>query len=191
MTREEIKKIIDGITDEQLGKILDINSADIGKAKKDYETVKAENEALKGDKKSLEDKITELSEKSESAEDYKKQLEDLKQEIADKEKADKEAKEAQEKADGIKNRFEAVIGDKQFSHEAIKEAYHKKFGEALESKDFEGKSDADIFHELTKDDSTAFSGVQSFKLEGGTSKGIGTEIDDAQARAIMGLPPLK
>ena len=57
MTREEIKKIVEGITDEQLKAILDINSADIGKAKKDYDTIKSENDTLKADKKSLEDKI--------------------------------------------------------------------------------------------------------------------------------------
>lgn len=34
MTREEIKKIVEGITDEQLKQILDINSADIGKARR-------------------------------------------------------------------------------------------------------------------------------------------------------------
>ena len=34
MTREDLKRIIEGITDEQLKSILDINTTDIGKAKK-------------------------------------------------------------------------------------------------------------------------------------------------------------
>ena len=63
MTREELKKIVEGITDEQLKSILDINTADIGKAKKDYDTIKSENETLKTDKKSMNEKITELTEK--------------------------------------------------------------------------------------------------------------------------------
>lgn len=33
MTRDQVRNIISGITDEQLQQILDINSADIGKAK--------------------------------------------------------------------------------------------------------------------------------------------------------------
>ena len=139
----------------------------------------------------MEGKVTALTEASGDAEKVKKELDDLKATI----EAEKEAAEAEriakEKADGIANRFEAVIGEKKFSHEAIKEAYQRKFGEALENKDFQGKSDADIFHELTKDDAAAFEGVTAFKLEGGTNKGIGTELDDAQARAVMGLPPLK
>lgn len=39
MTRDQLRQIIDGITDEQVKSILDINSADIGNAKKPGETV--------------------------------------------------------------------------------------------------------------------------------------------------------
>ena len=34
MTRDQLRQIIEGITDEQIKSILDINSADIGNAKK-------------------------------------------------------------------------------------------------------------------------------------------------------------
>ena len=50
MTRDELKKIIEGITDEQIKLILDINSTNTGKAKGDYDTIKSENETLKGHK---------------------------------------------------------------------------------------------------------------------------------------------
>lgn len=141
--------------------------------------------------KTLQEKITELGEKANTADDYKRQFEDLKTEIKRKEEKEAADRIAKEKADAVANRFAAVLGEKKFNHEAIKADYLKKFGEALENKDFEGKSDSEIFHELTKDDGAAFEGVTAFKLEGGTNKGIGTEIDDAQTRAVMGLPPLK
>ena len=48
MKREELKNIIPDITDEQMGKILDINSADIGKAKGDYDKVKADLDKANG-----------------------------------------------------------------------------------------------------------------------------------------------
>ena len=38
MTRDDLRGIIEGITDEQLKQILDIHSADIGKAKSGAET---------------------------------------------------------------------------------------------------------------------------------------------------------
>ena len=50
------------------------------------------------------------------------------------------------------------------------------------------KGDVDIFHALTKDDATAFTGVTAVKLAGGTPQGLGSNYDDATARAVMGLP---
>ena len=68
--------------------------------------------------------------------------------------------------------------DKKFSHDAIREAYLKKFGEALESKDFEGQSDEQIIHTLTKDDATAFTGVTAVKLAGGRPSGTSGKTRD-------------
>ena len=61
------------------------------------------------------------------------------------------------------------------SHDAIKADYLKKFAEALESEEYKGKGDVDIFHALTKDDATAFTGVTAVKLAGGTPQGNGTK----------------
>ena len=36
MKREDVTKIFEGATDEQINALLDVNSADIGKAKADY-----------------------------------------------------------------------------------------------------------------------------------------------------------
>ena len=80
-----------------------------------------------------------------------------------------------EKNEKIESRFAAVLGDKKFSHDAVRADYLKKFGEALESKDYEGKSDADILHALTKDDSSAFVGVNVVKLPGGNYAGAGSK----------------
>lgn len=125
-----------------------------------------------------------------NAADWEKKFNDLSAEIAEKEKQAKLEREAKEKADMIENRFNAVVGERKFTHEAIKADYLHKFGEALDNKDFTGKSDADIFHELTKDDKTAFEGVTTVQLAGGTNKGMGENIDEAHIRSVMGLPPL-
>ena len=44
MKREDIKKFFPDATEEQLKGLLDINTADIGRAKGDLETVRAELE---------------------------------------------------------------------------------------------------------------------------------------------------
>ena len=47
MKREDVKKIIEGITDEQLKAILDLNGADINKTKGEYDTLKGEFDTAK------------------------------------------------------------------------------------------------------------------------------------------------
>lgn len=186
---EEILKQLFG--ESVTGDVLKQFNTELGKkfvAKSDHNAKLEEIKTLKADKETLEGKITELTEKSNTADEYKQQLEDLQKQIKDEKDKAEADRLAKEKLQSIENRFNAAVGEKKFSHEAIQADYLKKFGEAIESKDFEGKSDADIFHELTKDDGAAFEGVTAFKLEGGANKGFGSEIDDAKVRAVMGLP---
>lgn len=160
-------------------------NAELGKkfvAKTDYNTKLDEIKTLKADKADLEGKITTLTQDSKNAEDYKTKFENLKKEIDDKNAAAEADRIAKEKADGIANRFNAVVGDKKFTHDAIRADYLKKFGEALENKDFEGKSDADVLYALTKDDAAAFEGVTTVKLEGGK---LVNESNDKRTDTLM------
>ena len=122
--------------------------------------------------------------------------------------AENVAKEKQAEADrilaeknaDIEKRFNECVGDKKFSHDAIKASYLKKFADALESEEYKGKGDADIFHALTKDDATAFTGVTAVRLQGGRPMGTKTygsreeimQIKDATERqnAIRNNPDL-
>lgn len=159
MTREELKKIIEGITDEQLKSILDINSTDIGKAKGDYNTLKAENDTLKSDKKSLEEKITELSKKSNTADDYKKQLDDLKEEI--KRKEDEEKEKAEDAA--LTEAITAVFGDKKFTSDYVKNGLIADMKAEIAKLENKGKGYSDIFESLTKDKPGIFENPNQLK----------------------------
>lgn len=167
MKREEIKAIFPDATDEQLKAVMDLNGTDVEKEKGKRTDV--ENQLNERNKafETLTKEFNTLKENNATAEDFKAKFEALKNEIKEKEEKAEADRLAREKAEGIANRFNTVSGEKVWNHEAIKADYLKKFSEALESKDFEGKSDSDIFHELTKDDATAFKGVTAFKLEGG------------------------
>lgn len=169
MKREDIAKIFEGATDEQINRVLNINSSDIGKAKADYENLKQELITTKQSLTDMKGELQTLKDNNANAADWEKKFNDLSAEIAEKERQAKADREAKEKADMIENRFNAVVGDRKFTHEAIKADYLHKFGEALDNKDFTGKSDADIFHELVKDDKTAFEGVTAIDLRGGNS----------------------
>lgn len=191
MKREEIKAIFADATDEQLKAVMDINGADVERVKSKVTALEAELSEKKEDITRLNTEFETLKAANASGEDWKAKFEALQAENEAKEKRAEAERILKEKEDNITSRFDTVLGDKKFNHEAIKADYLKKFGEALENKDFEGKSDADIFHELTKDDATAFKGVTAFRLEGGATRNVGNETDEAKARAVMGLPPLK
>ena len=175
---------------------------DLGVEKEVAEKIFAErSKEIEVDKAKREKLETELKEKTESLESLTTEIETLKTSgknadeiqakldalIAERE-AEKKQAEAdrilKEKNDNISNRFNAVLGEKKFSHDAIRDAYLKKFGDALENKDCEGKSDADIFHELTKDDATAFTGVTAVKLAGGRPQGTGKYSSKEDIMAI-------
>lgn len=58
MTREQVKSIFPEVTDEQLAKILDINTSDIGKAKADFDSV---NEAKKALEQQIKDRDKDIA----------------------------------------------------------------------------------------------------------------------------------
>lgn len=60
MKREDIKKIFPDATEEQLKGLLDINTADIGRAKGELETVKADLEKANGTLREYETTIADL-----------------------------------------------------------------------------------------------------------------------------------
>ena len=166
---------------------------DLGVEKEVAEKIFAErSKEIEADKAKREKLETELKEKKESLDNLSKEFEDLKSSNASAEEyktkyealvADNEAKAKQaeadrilvEKTENINKRFEAVVGEKKFSHNAIKADYLKKFGEALELEENKSLSDEQVFHNLIKDDATAFTGVTAIKLQGGTPQGNGTK----------------
>lgn len=166
---------------------------DLGVEKEVAEKIFAErSKEIEADKAKREKLETELKESKESLDNLSKEFEDLKANNASAEEykskyeaviAENEAKAKQaeadrilaEKTENINKRFEAVVGEKIFSHNAIKADYLKKFGEAIELEDNKSLSDEQIFHNLIKDDATAFTGVTAVKLQGGTPLGNGTK----------------
>lgn len=148
---------------------------------KEIEADKARREKLETELKESKESLDKLSKEFDdlktinaSAEEYKTKYEAIVAENAAKEKQAEADRIAKEKSENIDKRFDAVVGEKKFNHDAIRSDYRKKFETALANKDNEGKSDEAIFHELIKDDATAFVGVTAVKLAGGTNKGIQT-----------------
>ena len=173
MKREEIKAIFADATDEQLKAVMDLNGADVEKAKSKVTALEAELKEKKEDFDKLNTELTALKDAGATADEWKSKYEAIVAENEAKEKQAEADRILAEKKESINKRFEAVLGDKKFNHDAIRESYLKKFGDAIEGKEYEGQSDADILHALTKDDATAFTGVTAVKLAGGRPTGTG------------------
>ena len=189
MNREFLKNI-EGLTDEAIEKIMAENGKDIQKAQGSLESVKGELKTAKETVTTLTGELQALKDNNATAKDWKAKFETLQADISEKEQAAKEEKEKAEHEANILSRYNAVCTDKdgkplEWSHEAIKDSYLQKFTDALADEANTGKSDADIFHALTKDDGAAFKGVQAEVTLKGASPLDG--IDDAQARSIMGI----
>ena len=151
MKREDIKKIFPDATEEQLKGLLDINTADIGKAKGELEAVKADLEKANGTLKEYETTIADMKKSAEGNEDFKKKFEELEQRIADeKAEAEKKAKEEAEEAE-YSNRFKTVVGEQKWRDALTEKAVYAEFKTALQDEANKGKGDKDILETLTKD----------------------------------------
>lgn len=140
MKRDDIKKEFPEATDEQINRLLDINSADIGKARGNAAKVQEDLDAALAT-------ISELKANTEDSEKLKQRIAEFEQAEADRKEAEKKAAERAE----LEERFGAVSGEKKYIHDMVREGVLNDFGKALLDKANRGKSDAEIFDALTKD----------------------------------------
>ena len=167
----------DAVTDDAMKQF----NAELGKkfvAKADFNAKVEEVKTLKGEKKNLEDEVARLNENANGNEDVKKELEALKAKIdADAKQAEAE-RISREKAESDERLFNEAVGEKKFSHDAIKSHYFNLFRQDLAKEENKGKSAVDILHNLTKDDKNAFEGVTAVKLAGGRPSGTSGKTRD-------------
>lgn len=191
MKREDIKKFFPDATEEQLKGLLDINTADIGKAKGELEAVKADLEKANGTLREYETTIADMKKSAEGNEDFKKKFEELEQRIADeKAEAERKAKEEAEEAE-YSNRFKTVVGEQKWRDALTEKAVYAEFKTALQDETNKGKGDKDILAALTQDKEYFAKDparVPAFSRGTGFAGG---EVDDAAVRAAMGLSPKK
>ena len=173
----------DAVTDDAMKQF----NAELGKkfvAKADFNAKVDEVKTLKGEKKTLEDEVTRLNENANGNEDVKKELEALKAKIdADAKQAEAE-RISREKAESDERLFNEAVGEKKFSHDAVKSHYFNLFRQDLAKEENKGKSAVDILHNLTKDDATAFTGVTAVKLQGGRPQGRVSNSNGSRAAEL-------
>lgn len=184
MKREDISKIFEGATDAQISALLDINSRDIGRAKADGEKLQTELTAAQDALKKANDTITQLEAHKGDVEKLQSEIDRYRQADADRAEAERQAAARAE----LEERFNAVTGDRKFIHEFVRKGVMEDFGKALADRANRGKSDAEVFSALTKDQN--YFASQNPAAENMAQFGNVNPDNSVMAavRAAMGLP---
>ncbi len=184
MTRDDVRKTFPEATDEQVKAIMDLHGADIERTKGAAGADAAKLTALQNELNEAKTTIGTLEAAKADADKLQAEIDRYKQAEAQRQEAEKAA---QARA-ALESRFNAVVGDRKFVHDFVRQGVLGEFEKALADKANEGKGDAAIFDGLTRDKDYFASMNPGGKPDMG---GIGGVSSDDDARAIMGLPPKK
>ncbi len=185
MTRDDLRGIVEGITDEQLKKILDINSSDIGRAKLGSEKLATELEDANQRIADMEKEAELLREGQGEAEEMKKRVEEL-QKVLDQKAIDDQSRE---KSAELEGRFSEAVGNARFLNDYTRKGVFDLFCAAVEAEENEGVSDQEIFSKLTKGTEKIFSEETEVPSVVASTSGFGSDLSQSDIREIMGLEP--
>ena len=184
MTRDELRQIIEGISDEQLKSILDINSADIGKAKSGNESLVAQLDEAKATISGFEEQIAALRESLGEAEKQREEFEALKKSVLEREASDLAKKQEEE----LKVRFTTAAEDARFLNEYTQNGIFREFCSALAQPLNQGKTDAEVYEEIIAGKGNLFiPNDAEIPSVVSVSGGLPKDFDDGDIREIMGL----
>lgn len=158
------------------------NYVSLEKHNKALGDIKTANDTIK----SLTDEVQNLKDSNASAEDWKKKFEDLTADI--KKKEDDAKAEAEDKA--LTDAIVSVFGDKNFTSDYVRNGIIADMKTEIAKPENKGKGYGEIFEGLTKDKEGIFTNPNPPGDMTGMKNGE-IDITDNQARAVMGLPPLK
>jgi hypothetical protein len=151
MKREDITKLFEGATDDQIKALLDINSADITKA---LGKQSGEITTLQAKATDLEGQLTTANTTIATLEAAKGDAAALEAELGRYKQAETERKQAETAAQlraAVEARFDAVVGDRKFLHDFVRKGVLDEFERALADNANAGRGDRDLFDALTKD----------------------------------------
>lgn len=141
---------------EFIDAVMKQNGEDINAAKAGLVDAQAKQTELEQANAKLTEQITQLAQAADDAEALKTKLAEAEQSLADAQAA----ANARVYEDNMQARFTAVVGDGKFINDYTRKAIYEQFKDA--TKNANGKADADVYAELTKDKSGLFEVKQQF-----------------------------
>ncbi len=183
MTRDDLRGIVEGITDEQLKKILDINSLDIGKAKNGAEVIKTALDEAEARSKQMEEEINQLKIGQCEADEMREKIGELQKVIDQKNEAEEKAKSE----NTLNMRFGLAFEGMDFVNDFTRKGVFEQFKNAVLDESNAGKSDSEIGQALTFGKENLFAPQGGIPSAVSSTKGFGGGITDGDVREIMGL----
>ena len=183
MTRDELREIIEGIGDEQLKKILDINSQDIRKAKMGSEEIKAKLDEADAKSEKMAEELLALKENQREADEIKVKMEELQKIVEMREKADREALFNKD----LCHRFDEVAKEDSFVNEFTRNGIFEQFKNAAIDEGNAQKADSEIFKQLTQGIDNIFVPQCEVPRVVASATGFGGALSDNEIREIMGI----
>lgn len=142
MTREQVRQIIgEGATEEQINAILNANSADIGRARGDTETLRQQNADLTARLDTASQTLTALQNSQQDVDQIRAELENFRT-AEQQRQADEQQRQANAR---IADRFNTAAKDARFVNDFTRAAIAEQFRAAVNAPENVGRSDADIY----------------------------------------------
>lgn len=181
MTRDDLRGIIEGITDEQLKRILDLHSQGVGKAKGEVDALKLQLSETEAKLAGYEDAAKCLEESQCEAEKMKIKIEELQKVI--------DETSAQRSREALVERFEGAAGDAKFLNDFTRNGLLTEFLNAVQDEKNVGRSDEEIYTGLVEGRENIFVPDESVPTVIASTMGFGGQITESDVREIMGLAP--
>ena len=140
MTRDDIRKAFPEATEEQITNLLNIHSADIGRAR--------------GNAAQLQTDLTAAQQTIQQLQTTANEVEQLRQQVQQFQQAEQQRQQAEQAAQArsaLLGRMDAVLNGREFIVEDLRDVIADRFQAALNDQANVGRSDADIFNALTQD----------------------------------------
>ena len=186
MNRDFLKNA--GLTDDQIELIMAEHGKDIQAEKERAKTVSGDADAVRKELETYKAKVADLEKAAGDSEAVKAELADLKAQVEADKQAAENAKHDADLTAAIKAAFPA---DKKFVNDITEKALIAQIKEELSKPENTGKGAGEIFTALTKDKEGIFQSPQQIHTFGRFHDVPADAVDEAKARAIMGLPPVK
>ena len=148
------------------------------------------------DIKKERDKAKEAAETIKQLQDSMGDVDGMKAKLEEYQKADEARQKAEQEAaahKAMEDRFNAVLGDKQFANDLVRNGTMDAFFRALNDPSNTGKGDKELFDALTKDAAGIWKNPQRelVKVPGVTGSWADADNNERMMRKVMGLPPEK